>query len=401
MGCCCSVSSRPLSKRKDQAKMNLTDEGFGWLTIMERHFRLPAKHIREFHQHFLAIDQFSAGKEHNEGDHKVTLQEWINYFDLENTEFTRRAFSVMDKNGNGEIDFPEFVMTLYHYCTFDWHGLVDFAFDMADANENHQLSMDEVHALVKFVYGRNILDETTEQVLQKADKNHSGGLSRLEFHAYSRKFQVLLFPAFHIQDVLREAVGGHKFWDREAHKLRDRASPLCLGEQQTVLDVFEKLLVKMREEEGWGPPGPDNYGALGNVASDAASGVAREASVRKNDGSVQDWVHTKQKNYDYDRYVAEGVNAGRGKARKKSKHAKKLKKARGDSAGALGKNSDISKDVEQLVAQNKVKGRKRRKSRAVGGAKNKVHISDERGTFGNATAQESSKLDRISKSLAR
>ena len=74
---------------------------------------------------------------------------------------------------------------------------------------------------------------------------------------------------------------------------------------------------------------------------------------------------------------------------------------RGDSAGALGKNSDISKDVEQLVAQNKVKGRKRRKSRAVSGAKNKVHVTDERGTYGNATAQDASKLDRMGKSLAR
>ena len=41
--------------------MNLTNEGLGWLMIMEQHFQLPAKHIRQFHQHFLAIDQFSAG----------------------------------------------------------------------------------------------------------------------------------------------------------------------------------------------------------------------------------------------------------------------------------------------------------------------------------------------------
>ena len=57
------------------------------------------------------------------------------YTTLQPSKFTKRVFSIMDEDGSGEIDFREFVIALWNYCTLGKAALILFAFDLYD-NDN-------------------------------------------------------------------------------------------------------------------------------------------------------------------------------------------------------------------------------------------------------------------------
>jgi len=45
------------------------------------------------------------------------MAELLAFLDLEKTRFTKRIFSIFDEDGSGLIDFREFVLSLWNYCT--------------------------------------------------------------------------------------------------------------------------------------------------------------------------------------------------------------------------------------------------------------------------------------------
>jgi len=45
------------------------------------------------------------------------MAELLAFLDLEKTRFTKRIFSLFDEDGSGLVDFREFVMSLWNYCT--------------------------------------------------------------------------------------------------------------------------------------------------------------------------------------------------------------------------------------------------------------------------------------------
>ena len=52
-------------------------------------------------------------------DHHGTIDvhEFLETIEIEYTPFTRRIFSIFDKDSSDEIDFFEFVGTIWNYCT--------------------------------------------------------------------------------------------------------------------------------------------------------------------------------------------------------------------------------------------------------------------------------------------
>lgn len=52
-----------------------------------------------------------------DGGGSINLLELLTVVDLERTPFTKRVFSIFDDDESGEIDFGEFVLALWNYCT--------------------------------------------------------------------------------------------------------------------------------------------------------------------------------------------------------------------------------------------------------------------------------------------
>jgi serine/threonine-protein phosphatase 2B regulatory subunit len=79
--------------------------------------------------------------------------EMLTYLNIERTNFTEKAFLVFDHDKSGQIDFREFVISLYNYCTLNKQTLQHFAFELFDTDDSSELEVDEVIHMIKDVYG--------------------------------------------------------------------------------------------------------------------------------------------------------------------------------------------------------------------------------------------------------
>lgn len=64
---------------------------------------------------FQAIDLDHSGS--------IGLKELLTHIDLNENKFSRRVFSIFDEDGSGQIDFREFVLSVWNYCTLSKHSL--------------------------------------------------------------------------------------------------------------------------------------------------------------------------------------------------------------------------------------------------------------------------------------
>jgi Ca2+-binding EF-hand superfamily protein len=71
--------------------------------------QLKRKEIGKLYRIFRTADVDNSGT--------IGLPELLGLMDVERTPFSERVFSIFDEDGSGEIDFREFVLSLWNYCT--------------------------------------------------------------------------------------------------------------------------------------------------------------------------------------------------------------------------------------------------------------------------------------------
>jgi serine/threonine-protein phosphatase 2B regulatory subunit len=65
--------------------------------------------IRKFYFVYRQMDNDNSGS--------IGLPELLAHIDIEVTDFSESVFSIFDKDGSGELDFREFVISTWNYCT--------------------------------------------------------------------------------------------------------------------------------------------------------------------------------------------------------------------------------------------------------------------------------------------
>lgn len=157
-----------------------------------------------------------------DGSGTIGLPELLAHINLERTKFTERIFSIFDEDGSGEIDFREFVLSLWNYCTLTKATLDMFAFDLYDKDSSGELSASEVARMLQDIYGSkeaksNFLAKSVANDLKEIEK--AGQLLDIEkFRHFAKTHQALLFPAFQMQLALQQKILGVRFWERNARK---------------------------------------------------------------------------------------------------------------------------------------------------------------------------------------
>ena len=59
----------------------------------------------------------------------------------------------MDEDHSGTVDFREFVIALWNYCTLGRPALTLFCFDLYDEDSSGTLEVGEMRTLLRDVYG--------------------------------------------------------------------------------------------------------------------------------------------------------------------------------------------------------------------------------------------------------
>ena len=156
-------------------------------------------------------------------DGSIKLNEFLAFFNLDWTPWTERCFAYFDTTGGGDIDFLEFMISMWNVCTFKIDTLSNFAFDMYDLDLDGELSIPEIEQMVDELYGENGGQKCLSQITQYAEER-GGALSLHSFIAFTATHQSLLFPMFLIQQKLQRKVFGRKFWQSVDRKSKTKKS---------------------------------------------------------------------------------------------------------------------------------------------------------------------------------
>ena len=117
-----------------------------WKFLFEA-LQLRRKEVGKLYDIFKAVDVDHSGS--------IGLDELLNHLQIEKTVFRDRIFSIFDEDGSGQVDFKEFVLSLWNYCTLSKATLELFAFDLYDVDSSGELDADNIITMLKDLYGTN------------------------------------------------------------------------------------------------------------------------------------------------------------------------------------------------------------------------------------------------------
>jgi Ca2+-binding EF-hand superfamily protein len=99
----------------------------------------------------------------------IQLEEFLEHFDLDWTPWSERCFNNFDTTGSGDIDFLEFMITVWNICTFRIDSLSNFTFDMYDLDSDGELSVPEIEQMVHEFYGEGGGKQCLKEAIEFAE----------------------------------------------------------------------------------------------------------------------------------------------------------------------------------------------------------------------------------------
>jgi len=167
----------------------------------------------------------------------IDTVELLTMLDIERTRFTEQVLNVFDGDKSGKIDFREFVLSIWNYCTTGNAALGIFTFDLYDQDGSGILSIDEMVQMLKDIYGNgykgNNQAKHVESEMRKLNKQK--GVNIEAFKEFSKTHQNLLFPVFKLQLQMQTAVLGTRFWERAS----ERRVQLSKGKYVTISELMQ------------------------------------------------------------------------------------------------------------------------------------------------------------------
>jgi serine/threonine-protein phosphatase 2B regulatory subunit len=269
-----------------------------------------------------------------DGSGELSIREMLDFLDIPRTKFANRVFSIFDEDQSGEIDFKEFVMSMWNYCTLGKSALVLFAFDLYDGDNSGFIDPEEVSTMLKDVYGRRFqTSKMAKKIYMKltdaaADISKDGGeVNITKFNDFCKRHPALLYPAFVFQTELQVRCMGPAYWHSKAYK---RIS-LAGGKETNVTEFLQAQMDVGAFHDLIVEPFSKNANPTSNPTKDEKRNVNRlmEAS-----GSVAARRAQKEMN------KATNVALAAGKFRKKAQEKRAERENGGSSAGGSSSGRD-------------------------------------------------------------
>ncbi|ETV82062.1 hypothetical protein H257_05580 [Aphanomyces astaci] len=150
----------------------------------------------------------------------INVYEFLEYFELTKTEFSRKTFNLMDKDGSGQVDFEEFVLALWNFCSFTQESLTRYSFSLYDSDGSGEIDLNEAEYFVQEMWGGKWhTNKNAEHIMNKltAIATASDGCIPIEkFVHFAHDNPLMMFPAFQIQHDMMDKILGEHFWTKIA-----------------------------------------------------------------------------------------------------------------------------------------------------------------------------------------
>ncbi|MEQ2238231.1 Calcineurin subunit B type 1 [Ilyodon furcidens] len=118
----------------------------------------------------------------------LSVDEFMSLPELQQNPLVRRVIDIFDTDGNGEVDFIEFIKGVSQFSIRgDKLQKLHFAFRIYDMDKDGFISNGELFQVLKMMVGNNLQDTEMQQIVDKtiisADKDGDGRVSFDEFCA--------------------------------------------------------------------------------------------------------------------------------------------------------------------------------------------------------------------------
>ncbi len=150
-----------------------------------------------------------------DGTGEIDYQEFLEDVGEPRSPFVDAVFSLVDVNGNGNLDFGEYIQIFCVYCTYNRDEILTFVYECFDADGSGTIDEEEFMLLAKTVAAAApMFPGNFGRALEEFDVNGDGLIDMDEFRELNRRYPLVLFPAFRLQDNLQRGSLGLKRWNQ-------------------------------------------------------------------------------------------------------------------------------------------------------------------------------------------
>ncbi|XP_032557265.1 lysophosphatidylcholine acyltransferase 2 [Chiroxiphia lanceolata] len=155
------------------------EAGLVEFTKISKKLNLKWKHVREQLDTFAAIASASKGG-------RIGIEEFADYLKLPVTDVLKELFLLFDRNGDGTIDFREYVIGLSILCNpANTEETIQMAFKLFDMDEDGTITEKEFASIIQSALGLPELD--VSMLFKEIDADETGKLSYDEFKNFALK----------------------------------------------------------------------------------------------------------------------------------------------------------------------------------------------------------------------
>eukprot|EP00051_Salpingoeca_urceolata_P026541 m.477678 g.477678 ORF g.477678 m.477678 type:complete len:176 (-) comp20919_c0_seq1:67-594(-) len=148
------------------------------LSDLETTTNFSEDEIRRLAKRFRKLDSDASGK--------LSVEEFMQLPELQQNPLVERVIAIFDEDGDGEIDFEEFIKGISLFSVRgDKTKKLEFAFKIYDIDKDGFITNAELFQVLKLMVGSNLKDVQLQQIVDKtiiyADKDGDGKVSFQEF----------------------------------------------------------------------------------------------------------------------------------------------------------------------------------------------------------------------------
>ena len=148
-----------------------------------------------------------------DGSGNIDSEEYFSSIGEARSPFTDKLFALIDLDASGTIDFNEWVRVLATYCMFTKDEILRFCFECFDMDGSGTIDEKEFIELCKVVNNAApAFPSNFKRALEEFDVNEDGLIDYSEFVELDRRYPLVLFPAFRLQDQMQKLSLGSTGW---------------------------------------------------------------------------------------------------------------------------------------------------------------------------------------------
>lgn len=175
--------------------------------------RLTSKEIDKLFTVFRWLDKDLSGS--------INSKEMMSKFGLRGSSLDLKLFQFFDEDGSGELNFMEFVMSMWFFLSIAEDSIAEVAFLIKDPTAKKSLGVDAIVELLEMVHQKKMQNSpvVNEAIASLSDsESFTGVMNIVEFKNWTIKYPSLVNPLRVLQAAYRKAVVSISFWTT----IRDR-----------------------------------------------------------------------------------------------------------------------------------------------------------------------------------